>query len=87
VYDEGSSDSAEEFKKALQRDPRISIIPGKIKQDVYIGTDTRYVIELSDHQQIVSRVQNFGLRSDTYFDAGHEVNIYWNAENARILQS
>ncbi len=87
VYDEGSSDSADEFKQALQRDPRISVIRGVIKQDVYIGTDTRYVIELGDQQQLVSRVQNFGLRSDTYFDAGMEVNVYWNAENARILQN
>ncbi len=84
-YDEGSTESSEEFKRALLRNPNINILPGVVVQDIYIGTDTRYVIRLPGKQQVIARVQNYGLKSDTYFEAGEEVNLYWNAENARVL--
>jgi ABC-type Fe3+/spermidine/putrescine transport system ATPase subunit len=84
-YDEGSTESAEDYKKALLRDPNINLMRAKVLQDIYIGTDTRYVLDIPGHQDVVARVQNFGLRSDTYFTSGQEINIYWNAENARVL--
>jgi spermidine/putrescine transport system ATP-binding protein len=85
-YEEGSSESADEYKQALLRDPNINLVRGVVEQAIYIGTDTRYVLRVPGAQEIVARVQNFGLRSDTFFDSGDEVNIYWNAETARILQ-
>ncbi len=84
-YDEGSSESTEDYKKALLRDPNINLMRAKVLQDVYIGTDTRYSLDIPGNQDIVARVQNFGLRSDTYFTSGQEINIFWNAENARVL--
>jgi spermidine/putrescine transport system ATP-binding protein len=84
-YDEGSSESTEDYKRALLRDPNINLMRAKVLQDVYIGTDTRYVLDIPGNQDVVARVQNFGLRSDTYFTSGQEINIFWNAENARVL--
>jgi spermidine/putrescine transport system ATP-binding protein len=84
-YDEGTTESTEDYKKALLRDPNINLMRAKVIQDVYIGTDTRYVLDIPGNQDVVARVQNFGLRSDTYFTSGQEINIYWNAENARVL--
>ncbi len=85
-YDEGSTESADEYKRALLRDPNINLIRGKVEQSVYIGTDYRYALRIAGEQELIARVQNFGLRSDVFFDRGDDVNIYWNAENARILQ-
>ncbi len=85
-YEEGSTETAEDYRKALLRDPNINMIRGKVEQTVYIGTDYRYVVRIAGSQELVARVQNFGLRSDTFFEPGEEVNIFWSANNARILQ-
>ena len=85
-YEEGSTESADEYKRSLLRDPNINLIRGKVEQSVYIGTDYRYALQIAGGQELIARVQNFGLRSDVFFDRGDDVNIYWNAENARILQ-
>lgn len=84
-YEEGSTESAESYKAALLRDPNINLIRGTVKQAVYIGTDTRYVLRIAGNQDIVARIQNFGLRSDTVFEQDEVVNIFWNAENGRVL--
>jgi spermidine/putrescine transport system ATP-binding protein len=84
-YEEGSTESTESYKAALLRDPNINLIRGTVKQAIYIGTDTRYVLRISGNQEIVARIQNFGLRSDTVFEQDEVVNIFWNAENGRVL--
>jgi spermidine/putrescine transport system ATP-binding protein len=85
-YDEGTTESTDDYKRALLRDPNINLMKAKVMQDVYIGTDTRYVLDIPGNQDIVARVQNFGLKSDTYFESGQEINVFWTAENARVLQ-
>ena len=52
---------------------------------VYIGTDIRYLVRLPNEHEIVVRMQNFGERYDTQFEAGDSVLIHWAAENARVL--
>ncbi|MCB9453956.1 MAG: ABC transporter ATP-binding protein [Anaerolineaceae bacterium] len=84
-YEEGSTESAESYKAALLRDPNINLIRGTVKQAIYIGTDTRYVLTIPGNQDVVARIQNFGLRSDTVFEPGDTVNMFWNAENGRVL--
>jgi spermidine/putrescine transport system ATP-binding protein len=86
-YPDGSSDSAESYKTALLRDPDITLLTGKILQDIYIGTDTRYRVGIGKDYtiEVIVRVQNYGLRSDTYFQKGDLVNVFWDSENARLL--
>lgn len=83
-YADGTVESVEEHRALLQRDPDINMVKGIITHANYIGTDTRYMIKIGQ-QQLVSRVQNFGLRSDESFKVGQEVNVFWDAENARVL--
>lgn len=86
-YQDGTSDSADAYKTALLRDPDINIVTGKILQDIYIGTDTRYRIGIGKdkNMELIVRVQNYGLRSDTYFNKGDLVNVFWDSDNARLL--
>jgi spermidine/putrescine transport system ATP-binding protein len=84
-FADGSSDTPEEFKTALQKDADINILRGEILETVYIGTDTRYTVRIGQKSEIVARMQNFGLRSDTYFERGQHVYVYWDYENARVL--
>jgi spermidine/putrescine transport system ATP-binding protein len=88
-FPDGSHDSADAYKTALLKDPDIEMTIGTIRQSIYIGTDTRYVVGIGkdQHIELVVRVQNFGLRSDTVFQKGQQVNVFWDAENARVLTS
>jgi ABC-type Fe3+/spermidine/putrescine transport system ATPase subunit len=83
-YADGTVESPEEHKAMLLRDPDINLTQGMVKFSNYIGTDTRYIVSVG-RQELVARVQNFGLRSDTTFDTGQAVHIFWDAEHARIL--
>ncbi|MEO8611677.1 MAG: ABC transporter ATP-binding protein [Chloroflexota bacterium] len=86
-YPDSTTDSVERYKEALVRDPDINLIQGVIHQDIYIGTDTRYIIGIGGKAniEVAVRVQNFGLRSETYYQKGQTVNVFWDADNARIL--
>jgi spermidine/putrescine transport system ATP-binding protein len=58
---------------------------GVIREMVYIGTDTRYVVELTPQTQVVIRIQNFGNRFDQIMFKGEPVLVYWALPNARVL--
>jgi spermidine/putrescine transport system ATP-binding protein len=60
-------------------------LSGMIQDLVYIGTDTRYLVELLSGETVIVRVQN-GCGSDgVEFDKGDQVKIYWSSEDAHIL--
>jgi spermidine/putrescine transport system ATP-binding protein len=84
-FADGTSDPVEAYKAALERDPDIDLLAGKITKANYIGTDTRYHVDIADDQEVVVRVQNFGLRSDTVFEVGQSVHVFWDADIARVL--
>lgn len=84
-YPDGTSDTASEYKTALLRDPDINLVEGTVTFANYIGTDTRYIVTIGEGHQLVARMQNFGLRSDTVFQIGQRVNIFWDADHSRVL--
>jgi spermidine/putrescine transport system ATP-binding protein len=84
-FPDGNSVSAEEYKAALLRDPDINVVQGEILETVYIGTDTRYTIRIGQNTELVSRMQNVGLRSDATFTQGQKVYVFWDYENANVL--
>jgi spermidine/putrescine transport system ATP-binding protein len=84
-YADGTTDQADTYKTALQRDADINLVQGVVKYSNYIGTDTRYVLEFGSGHSIAARIQNYGLRSDTVFKVGQPVNIFWDAEMAPVL--
>jgi hypothetical protein len=61
------------------------VLDGRIVEAIYIGTDTRYRVELPNEASLFVRVQNFGSRYDTTFDIGNSVYVHWAAENAQVL--
>jgi spermidine/putrescine transport system ATP-binding protein len=61
-------------------------IMGKVEEMVYIGTDTRIIVRVSDHHSVVARMQNLG-DGLTIFDVGNEVALTWDADSARLLTS
>lgn len=61
------------------------VLDGRVKESIFIGTDTRYLVNIADNVDIFVRVQNFGTRYDTNYDIGQAVYVHWAAENAQIL--
>jgi len=57
---------------------------GKLKEAVYIGTDTRYIIALTEQSSLVSRQQNLHCNLDQY-SLGEEVKIRVSPDNIRVI--
>ena len=70
---------------ATHEDTETIFVDGEVMESIYIGTDTRYRVQLLGDQQLFVRTQNFGARYDTTFSVGDAVQLHWPAENARIL--
>ncbi|MEM7117906.1 MAG: ABC transporter ATP-binding protein [Chloroflexota bacterium] len=63
---------------------RVSV-NGRISDVIYIGTDTRYQVELATNDKVFVRVQNLGQEQDIVFHAGDEVAVQWSPDNAQVL--
>jgi len=74
-----------DMREYLELEEGNVIVNGRVLENIYIGTDTRYRVALSDQANLVVRVQNFGSRYDQMFSAGDPVYVHWAAENAQIL--
>jgi spermidine/putrescine transport system ATP-binding protein len=87
VKTEGLEVDAGQMLADLRGQEAAVLLPGRVLQNIYIGTDTRYVVALGQSDtKIVVRAQNFGHRFDQRFEAGQEIMVYWVDENARILR-
>jgi spermidine/putrescine transport system ATP-binding protein len=62
-------------------------LSGVVREAIYIGTDTRYVIHLSSGEALVARVQNFGSGQHGTVKVGDQVQVYWQPKESRILIS
>ncbi len=65
--------------------PTTNIVEGHIMQKVYIGTDTRYMVEISGGQRMVVRMQNLTVSANTQLNVGDACVVFWDARNARVL--
>lgn len=74
-----------DMREILALEKNNVVVNGRIKQTIYIGTDTRYEVSLGDAADLVVRVQNYGARYDTPFNDGDDVYVHWAAENVQIL--
>ena len=61
-------------------------IKGTVSDVIYLGTDTRYTIELSSHEALVVRVQNAGGNRRPKFSVGDVVKIDWLPEDVGVLE-
>jgi spermidine/putrescine transport system ATP-binding protein len=60
-------------------------LPGRIEETVYIGTDTRYIIRVSDHHTVVVRLQNLTLSEARAHRVGETVALCWYPSGAQVL--
>jgi spermidine/putrescine transport system ATP-binding protein len=61
------------------------ILKGTVADVVYLGTDTRYTVELPSKEAMVIRVQNVRGKNWQKFTVGEAVKIEWFSEDIRVL--
>jgi len=64
-------------------DPRA--VPGVVQEVIYTGTDTRYLVRLTEKTVVTVRQQNVGGGDAVRFPVDAQVHLYWQPESARIL--
>ena len=76
---------AESASAAADTEAETVLLPATVVATSYIGTDTRYEVELAGGARLTVRLQNFGARYDTTYAVGEAVLLRWDAANARVL--
>jgi spermidine/putrescine transport system ATP-binding protein len=67
-------------------DPTSNYLVGHVDEQIFIGTDTRYVVRLPDNNQIVARVQNGIDPNEQTFAVGDEVKVVCQPEHTLVLE-
>ncbi len=60
-------------------------LAGTVREAVYLGTDTRYVVGLPSGEKVVARLQNTSDHERGAFTAGEAVLVWCQPEDARLL--
>jgi spermidine/putrescine transport system ATP-binding protein len=60
-------------------------VPGVVQEVVYTGTDTRYLVQLTEKTMVTVRQQNIGIGATVVFAVGAKVYLHWQPEYARLL--
>ena len=64
-------------------DPRA--VPGVVDEVIYTGTDTHYLVQLTEQTIVTVRQQNVGVGAGVSFPVGTQVHLHWQPESARLL--
>jgi spermidine/putrescine transport system ATP-binding protein len=65
--------------------PQNESVSGVITEVIYIGTDLRYEVRISDNTAVVVREQNRGGENAQRYQRGNQVYVSWAKENASLL--
>jgi spermidine/putrescine transport system ATP-binding protein len=60
-------------------------VTGRVEETIYIGTDTRYIVRLTETASVTVREQNLDLENLRMFRQGDEVGLNWNPAHALVL--
>jgi spermidine/putrescine transport system ATP-binding protein len=61
------------------------MVKGQVEESIYIGTDTRYIVRLTDELSVTVREQNLAPGQGYRYQVGDEVGLNWNPEFAMVL--
>lgn len=62
-----------------------SSLAGVVSDTVYIGTDTRFIVDLASGERVIARLQNIEGKGRGEFQVGDQVKVYWAYRDARAL--
>ena len=65
--------------------PDARAVPGTVEEVIYTGTDTRYLIRLTEKTAVTVRQQNVAIGLSACFAPGTRLYLHWQPESARLL--
>jgi spermidine/putrescine transport system ATP-binding protein len=65
--------------------PDPQALPGVVEEVIYTGTDTRYLVRLTEKAVVTVRQQNVDVGAAVSFPVGMQVYLCWQPESARLL--
>lgn len=63
----------------------MTILPAKLINSQYIGTDTRYTVHIAGSVEIVARIQNVDYKRTPILEEGQPVKVFWANESTTVL--
>jgi len=72
---------------AIPSHKAMTVLPGILRQHNYIGTDTRYTVEIAGEQEVVVRIQNVDYEARYDYRDGQDVTVFWPLESTTVLDS
>jgi len=60
-------------------------VPGTVQEVIYFGTNTCYLVQLTERTTVTVRQQNVAVGQDVRFPVGAPVYLHWQPESARLL--
>lgn len=63
----------------------MTILTGQLLDSQYIGTDTRYTVQIAGNHEVVSRIQNVDYQGSYQFNIGDEVQVFWPLQSTHLL--
>ena len=78
----------DERAAAAERERNSNLVPGVLIDSAFVGTDTRYLVEIGQNgtrTQMVIRTPNKDYHGANGFAKGQSVYVYWKGHNTRVL--
>lgn len=61
-------------------------VPGRVVDMVYLGTDTRYIVQVAGDTNVIVRMQNT-TSSEHFFKPGDHVYLHWHHMHGRVMEA
>lgn len=71
--------------RVLKEAPPGESIRGRVREVIYVGTDNRYLIRMTEDVEVVVRQQNTASEARADFQKGEQVYVGWARESASLL--
>ena len=65
--------------------PDARAVPGVVEEVIYVGTDIRYLVRITEQTIVAVRRQNVGSDAAARFSVGEGVYLHWGPDSARVL--
>ena len=76
---------ASDVNEELGTDRDLDILEARLVDSQYIGTDTRYTLQIAEATELVARIQNVDGQDNAAFDIGQPVKIFWHHSSTTVL--
>jgi len=63
----------------------MTVLTAKLVESQYIGTDTRYTVQIADGVELVARLQNVDYKTSLNLEAGQTIKVFWHHASTTVL--